>query len=432
MTNPQPNPESAVPRLEFPSGSQRGHAQGTAHVTLEEVLEAGTQNLKLSLDITGEENLDFEALYDVVEATKVRLAADHDGSDVDGNPVASEREGGSGVVANEMQCLVSLLEAGTQTPNLQDDAQAALERASIILHESHQAIGFDTQRYGKAVDVMLRSADTVDVERFARSAVVDMSASLTHHTFDAWMPAILLTARRASPSLCDWLAGIAANGSVHAQEALWPYVVDELLVSLKDRQEAAPGIVYALDGLSLDLAIERLAKLPSIHRSVLAPGMFSLRQTSLHHLLIRLMDGPARYVVGPVLLAAFRETLPTDAGISFCLFASRQYDDSIGWLLTEQLKNLDQPVHVDVQRTAAWTLLSALEQLPPERRNEVWIPGALEWLGSRDMSMDADVQVDSTRGILQRIVSERRSLRKVWSRDCRRAAAQALTNEGLS
>ncbi len=157
--------------------------------------------------------------------------------------------------------------------------------------------------------------------------------------------------------------------------------------------------------------------------------MFSLTQTFAHDLLARLMDGPARHVVGPVLLAAFREALPVDPGVSFCVFATRQYDESIGWLLSEQMKNMDAYVTDDVQRSAAWVLMSAIEQLHGERRGEVWIPAALGWLGARDMALDSDVQLTSTRALMGRIVSERHGLRKVWSRDCRRAAQTAL-NQG--
>ncbi len=403
-------------------------------VTLEDVLEAGTQNLRLSLDLAGSDgDLDFEALDEAVAATRERIVSTAEVDDDDDfDPVAAEREGGGGVVSNEIHCLVSLLEAGTSAPNFSNEAQGALERASIILHEAHQIIGFDTAKYGKHVDIILRSADSVDVERFARAAIKDLSASLPHQVFDAWVPTIMVAARRATPSLCDWLAEISAESSGHAKEALWPHIVDELLINLKGRTHELDPSVHALTAISMDLAIERLSQRPSISRSVFAPGMFSLQQTFAHDLLLRLMDGPARHSVGPVLLAAFKEHLPTDPGVSYCVFSARQYDESIGWLLSEQMKNLDGYVSEEVQRSAAWILMSSIDQLHGERRGEVWLPAALEWLGSRETSLDSDVQLESTGTLFKRIVSERSGLRKVWSRDCRRAAQQALENEAWS
>ncbi|QDV05144.1 hypothetical protein Poly30_06390 [Planctomycetes bacterium Poly30] len=434
MTDPNRQANTG-PQPRFASGKHRapGSDESANRVTLEDVLEAGTQNLRLSLDLAGHGDLDFEALDEAVAATRSTLVSQEaltsatEGHD----PVAAEREGGAGVVSNEIHCLVSLLEAGTRPPNFANEAQGALERASIILHEAHQAIGFDTQKYGKKVDVILRSADSVDVERFARDAVKDLSASLPHHVFDAWMPAILTTARRATASLCDWLAEIAATSSDHAREALWPFIIDDFLTNLKGRTRPLDPGVHAIDSLAMDLAIERLSQLPSIKRSVLAPGMFSLSQTFACELLLRLMDGSARHVVGPVLLSAFKQELPTDPGVGYCVFAARQYDESIGWLLAEQMKNLDACVTDEVQRSAAWVLMSALEQLHGERRGEVWIPASIEWLASRDVTLDSDVQLASTRSLMERIVSERQGFRKVWSRDCRRAASQALKSGGL-
>ena len=428
------SPEQVHSASEGPQGSQETEASRVQRVTLEDVLEAGTQNLKLSLDLAGVDgDIDFEALDEAVAATRERLVSsttvDDDG---DFDPVAAEREGGGGVVSNEIHCLVALLEAGTSTPNFSDDAQGAIERASIILHEAHQIIGFDTAKYGKHVDVILRSADSVDVERFARAAITDLSASLPHQVFDAWMPTIMVAARRATPSLCDWLAEISAQASSHAKEALWPFIVDELLINLKGRTHAIDPSVHEMTAISMDLAIERLSQRPSIIRSVFAPGMFSLQQTFAHELLLRLMDGPARHNVGPVLLAAFKEVLPTDPGVSYCVFSTRQYDESIGWLLSEQMKNLDGYVSEEVQRSAAWILMSSIDQLHGERRSEVWIPGALQWLGGRETSLDSDVQLDSTRALFERIATERSGMRKVWSRDCRRAVQHALENEAWS
>ena len=246
------------------------------------------------------------------------------------------------------------------------------------------------------------------------------------------MPAIMVAARRATPSLCDWLAEISADSTEHGKEALWPFIVDELLINLKGRTQPLDPSVHAISSIALNLAIERLSNRPSINRAVFAPGMFSLGQTFVHELLLRLMGGPARHSVGPVLLAAFKEVLPTDPCISYCVFACRQYDESIGWLLSEQMKDLDGYVSEEVQRSAAWILMSSIDQLHGERRSEVWIPGALEWLGARETSLDSDVQLDSTRTLFQRVVTERAGIRKVWSRDCRRAAQQALRNEAWS
>ena len=201
--------------------------------------------------------------------------------------------------------------------------------------------------------------------------------------------------------------------------------MDELLINLKGRNHPIDPSIHSLSAIGMDLAIERLSQRPSISRSLFAPGMFSLQQTFAHDLLLCLMDGSARHSVGPVLLAAFKEHLPTDPGVSYCVFSTRQYDESIGWLLSEQMKNLEGYVSEEVQRSAAWMLMSSIDQLHPERRGEVWVPGAIEWLGSRDTSLDSDVQLESTGALFQRIAAERSGLRKVWSRDCRRAAQSA-------
>ena len=71
-------------------------------VTLEDVLEAGTQNLRLSLDLAGSEgDLDFEALNEAVTATREQIVQRSEEEEGGGtfDPVAAEREGGGGVVS---------------------------------------------------------------------------------------------------------------------------------------------------------------------------------------------------------------------------------------------------------------------------------------------------------------------------------------------
>ena len=355
--------------------------------SLEDVLEVGAESIRHSLGGDDEQSLDFAAIDGVIRRTQSALTVD--GPDVvrtrrTRGAVDYEEEGGKGIGAPELEQLVAILETGSGHAELHNDEAALLECASILLHEAHkievESLGPDSVRaVALRVETTLRGVSPQQVTPFLQMALWDMAEALPHDSFDVWMQAVSPMLRRAVPLLLDRLTEFAVQATPHGRAAMWPYIVDEFLMALQSRAGDLDPRVHALGPDELADAMARLTTLQSLGKGLLAPGTFKISQTFAHGIALRLMNGPASRLFGPLLLAAFRETPPADPGVRACVLACRRYDASLGWVLLQQLSAVRSQLTGDAERATAWVLFSALDQLDEERRKESWVPGALEW-----------------------------------------------------
>lgn len=431
-TSPQPSPDGdhAAAHGAIRANPAEAPAQGSRPLSLEDVLEAGKDSLRLSLDLVSGSEIDFETLDDAVHQTRQAVGASGEEPRTDAGTIdlaAPRVHSEFDDAVGELEAFVRSLESSAESPRFDAfDEYAAFENTSILLHQFDLARSRDLDDWSRALSVCTKGLDPAGVAALILEATRDTAEQRPCEEFDAWMESLIPILRRTVPNLSDRLAAFAVEASPHGREVLWPFVVDELLVTLKGRREGPDPRVHDLDAVALERAIERLCALPAIARGRVAPGMLSISQSFAHPLVLRLMQSPARHVIGPVLLGAFRDTLPKDPGIGFCVLAMRQYEESLGWLLATQLESPGVPVHPDVQRSAAWLLVSVLDSMPTERREETWVAGALYWLGERDSLDDAESQRSGTADLLRSVVAERNGLRRSWNKECRRAAKAAL------
>ena len=420
-----PAPSALPPSVDFRS-SDDGPGGDGAQLSLEQVLAAGAQDFQSSLGIGDDEALDFEGLSDAVEqaqsALVSHLMSSGDGSD----PVAKEREGGDGVDAEYLTTLIQLHEQAGGSTDLGRAGADPFHEASILLHATYRDPALSALAMGRAVDSVLGSVESTPAYYFIIRAVHDMANHATHEDFDRWLPAAMPTLRRCATPLIDRVTEAAVASTDHGKAALWPYAVDEMLVTLSGRKAGLDPRIHELDPLAMEDAVRRLAGLNAVSRQRLASGMFSMNQTFVHAIFVGLMKTSGRSLIGPILFEKFREFTPADPGVSLCMFAHRQHKPELDGILAEQLKDLRSPIGDKAQGTAAWLLVGALESLPSDRRGETWIPAALDWLGDRDASGDLEAQAKATVTLLQRVESERSGLKRTWNKECRQAAKRAL------
>ncbi|MEL6429616.1 MAG: hypothetical protein AAFR54_10595 [Planctomycetota bacterium] len=416
-----------------PAATPEEEADAARRSSLEEVLQAGAESLLDSLDETDGGAMNFDVLETVVSRTGTDLAggALDTWSSGDGDPVADEREGGDGIGATELEQLVAILESDGAVPSLMEPTASHLESASILMHEVHRSGASDPERYGRRLEERLRGIEPARVTELLWTACEDTARSLEAHEFDLWMRAFCPLLRRAVPYLVDRLAQVAAASDARVRETLWPHVVDEFLLGLKTRSREVDPRALDIDAESLERAVPRLLGLSSLGGALLQPGTFRVDAEFARPVALRLMESAAHEKFGPLVLAAFREAMPYDFGARSCVLAQRRYDASLGWILTQQLRSPRAALVGDAQRSTAWVLARGIAELEPERRQESWVPDAIRWLGERDMALDAPEQREALAALLNRVLGERRGLRRSWCADCRKAASRALQNQSL-
>ena len=402
-------------------------------MSLEEVLHVGTESLLDSLDEADRGAMNFEVLENVVSRTETTLAGRSfdEPTEDNGDPVAREREGGDGIGAPELEQLVSILEREGDMPVLAENAKQRLESASILVHEVHRIGTADPEAFGRRIEERLRTVQPERMTEFLWTSCQDMAGVLSSEDFDMWMRAMVPMLRRAVPFFPDRLAGFAAVATPNIREQVWPHVVDEFLLALITRSREIDPRALDLDPESQAEAVERLLKLSAFGGARLKPGTYRIDAEFARPIAIKLMESAAHEKFGPLLLWAFRESMPFDFGVRSCVLAHRRYGDELGWVLTQQLKTPRAALIGDAQRSTAWVLTNGINELEQERRSETWIADAIRWLGERDMAHDANEQRYALLDLLERITDERRGLRRCWNSGCRKAASRALENRSL-
>lgn len=404
---------------------------------LEEVLGTGERSIRNTMGSRLDEGFDYETIEGAMtEAGVVVCQSGIEDTGVD--PVGAEREGGDGIGVMELAQLVAILETEPPGPALNTRAPVQLERASILLHQAWQPNPPEhgptsARSMARRLEATLQGVDPSTVSAYLWDALADLATALPMESFDAWMDVTGPMIRRAVPMLIDKMTELVISTDDATLETLWPHIVDAFLLSLGTRPRELDGRIYNLPADALGRAHVRLGKLRAFGMSLLKPGDFKLEQTFAYSTILSLMASPLHVSVGPVLLAAFRETMPADPGVRACLLAHRTYNEWTGWVAAAQLAAGRGALAGDEERSVAWCLLNALTGLPQERRQEQWVPEAIEWLGARDRSLDPDAHFDEANAFFDAVMNERIGpLRRAWSKECRQSAAWAKEQWGPS
>lgn len=386
-----------------------------------------------------ESRVDYGFDFETIEGamTEAGVAVSRSGvHDTGFDPAAEEREGGEGIGVLELDQLVAILETEPAGPSLDARGPVQLERASIFLHQAWELEPSDHGRVSsrsmsRRLEAAFVGVDPSTVSAYLLEAMSDVAPTAPAENFDAWMDIAGSMFRRAVPMLVDRMIELATALGGETAETLWPHIVDGFLLSLGTRPRELDRALFDLPEDTLDRGYARLGKLRAFGTSLFKPGSFKLDQAFAYPTMLALMESPLHASVGPVLLAAFRDTMPTDPGVRACMLAFRSYNDSVGWVLARQLAAGCEPIDVASERLVAWFLLGAFQGLDPERRGEPWIPEAFEWLGARDRSQDTLEQFEETNALFDAVTGERQGhFRKAWSKACRRSAAWAKDQGG--
>lgn len=424
--------ERDIDRPRSPGDSPQDRPLPSGRLSLEDVLDVEEQSIRSSLGAVAPEALHFEGLESTIAAASSTLrgarAVDQGGD----GAVAAEQEGGDGLGAEELRELVAIYEhAGRPGPFSEGDA-VHLERAAVLLHLAAEGLGFRgeggfaARDLARRLDDALREAGAEPLRDLVGRAIPDMAEALDPATFDRWMRVGIPLLQRCDPSPVESLTRMALGAAPHGRENLTPHAIDEYLTLLPRRMPPLDPRILELDPDAMERIHGRLGQLRAFGMGLFGPGAFRIDDRFAQPLVARLARTRLLGPLAPVLTAAFRESMPYDPGARACLLAHRRADDGLAWVLAAQLQDVRAPLGPEAERSAAWVLVQGLDALEDDRKQETWIPEALDWIGARDTSLDAPEQVAATARVLGRVVAERRGLRPVWARAARRSARAAL------
>lgn len=400
-------------------------------LSLEEVLSAGTDALEDVLGGFAGGAVDFDALESAIDATRATLGSDLEGLDrINVDPVAHEQEGGDGISLEDLTRMLAELEIVAAASPLHLCVVHPLEEASIILHELLFRAPYVSAPLVRRLDVVLAEVPQPTRRAFVSQVIADASEIVPLERLDAVLPHIAPVLRRTLFPLADAYADLAAKATPHGREALWPHALDELFLVDNGRRSKLDEVFSSLDDEAYLRCVHRLTLLPSIAEGRLAPDAFEIDQTFFRQMFVHMLDTPAHVVIGPVVMAAFHRSPPADEGVRSLVYAVHHYQDTLRPILREQLAAPGSLVSPQSHEAITEMLLLALANLEGDQRNEVWALHAIAWLGAHDWSAATLQQFERTGEFLQRVVRERKGLRKVWSADCRDTARKALTLGG--
>ncbi len=229
--------------------------------------------------------------------------------------------------------------------------------------------------------------------------------------------------RRSSQAGLNFLCSLAARCDEEQFVGLWPYLVNEILVT---GPGAAPHLCAEACALAVSLseeavrvALPRLESLECVHGQKIAGDVFRSPAPDLRRVLAWLLETSRGALVARHLATVMREGAA--GGLATAVLPlidqgtppERQF--LAAWLRTP---DPSRPTP-DVLRLAAPLMVAGLASLPAERRRESWVLGTIAVLGRSRSPLAVE--------LLRRIVAERRlRLFPVWPAACRRAAVTAI------
>lgn len=237
---------------------------------------------------------------------------------------------------------------------------------------------------------------------------------------------LLAELRRAHPALVATVwSSIDPNLEPAALAALWPHLVNDLLLGLAPAPDAVVAQLCLLaGGLAVESALEqaeRLASLPGALSDAAADDLFHVPPPRMRCVHAALMQSRAAERHGPRLHRALARR-PLDPLTGVLMSAVGSYGPQTRPLFLALLRDGGrEPWSPQVRALSSALLTAALADLPRAARTGSWAPEAIAWLGR--------LAPVAAQPLLRRIVTERRWLwRRAWPDACRAAAAAALAD----
>ncbi|MBN2170226.1 MAG: hypothetical protein JW819_02765 [Candidatus Krumholzibacteriota bacterium] len=237
---------------------------------------------------------------------------------------------------------------------------------------------------------------------------------------DRILPLILGPLRADGTVLARLLLALGEDAGPDAQEALWPHLVDVVLLGATGGdaglQRRLHRLAASLEPARALRALRRLEHRDALLEGRLATQLLRPPPQTLYPVFALLLRSSRAPIVAGQLQEGLRARPPSwitkgllDLPASG---ASRQRD-----LLTAVLRGREDPE--GLHRAEGATLREALGALPRERRDEPWVGAMLARLAAHPGK--------ATEALLERVRRERRRLLwAAWPAPCRRAAAGAL------
>ncbi len=230
--------------------------------------------------------------------------------------------------------------------------------------------------------------------------------------------------RRSPQSALNFLCSLAARCDEEQFAGLWPFLVNEILVTgpgvAPELCAEACALAVSLSDDGVRVALPRLESLECLHGQKISGDVFRAPSPDLRRILAWLLETSRGALIARKVATTMRES--ATGGLAATVLPLIEQGTAperhfLGaWLRTADLASASD----DVLSFAAPLLAAGLAELPAERRREPWVTGAIAILGH--------CRTPLAREVLLRIVAERRArLFPAWPQACRRAAAAAIT-----
>ncbi|MFH2001410.1 MAG: hypothetical protein ABIK28_17135, partial [Planctomycetota bacterium] len=245
-----------------------------------------------------------------------------------------------------------------------------------------------------------------------------------HSAVDRILPWVIKPLRRSkSLSPADLFLQICADARAGEMAALWPHMLNEVLIGFQNTPEAKVNDLYLqIGGQPLDLlhaGIKRLGQLEAMSEGVIAKSAIQRIPVALCPVFVLLLDTPRENTIGNLLIRELRLLgLEPPFGEAFLLF--NDYSLKCKPFLVQLLNEYPgRTFSRDLKIKAVKAIGIDLLNCPHEKRAAPWVLKVIAGLGSSGL--------DEARSTLQKIVKTKdRIFFHDWPAPCRKAARDAL------
>jgi hypothetical protein len=236
---------------------------------------------------------------------------------------------------------------------------------------------------------------------------------------------VILHALRLSKNLSsiECILDLWAQMPLTHQSLLWPYAVNELLIvgigEEKEHFAKLTEIVSHMYPERMRGLRSRLENLDAFRERRLAPVIFRSSFKHAYPLFAFLLETTLGTIVARKVIEELQRD-PQDSyieAIAPLLRVSTPGHMQLLGLYLGQAQN--PPLPTSMRRTAGQIILDFLENISEEQKELPWL--------EKTILATADLQVEGTEAVLERIANERKfTLLPAWNRNCRKAAEDAL------
>jgi len=267
------------------------------------------------------------------------------------------------------------------------------------------------------------SEDLQTRERGVLSAAIhELLGRMDYALIDRSFP-LLLRPYRRSKSVVVFLLDICRPSSLAELEAIWPHMVNEILLGLEGERSVKVmelhKQVVSLSEEGMGEEILRVESLEAIQENRFSKQIFRPPITELYPVFAALLSSSRTAAIGPFLLKGLQAHPPDRAGAEALMFLKEYDSRSQEFLLQLLSHHSKKSISKSLQRMAVAIIVDALKSLPQDCRYEARVPKAIQALGVLSQR-----EAEST--LMEVLKSRKYLFLHSWPAACRRSAKQAL------